>query len=232
MIPKEILGVYGGMGPAASAEFLRLLAAMAPAKIDQEHPVVYMYQDPTTPDRSDAFFGRGPSPAAALKTGLDRLCEWGAGLLAVPCNTAHIYIDEFRSELKKPLVHIVEVTVADALRAASDGCWIISTGATLASGIYMREARRQGCTLFAPDDAVRDMAIETIRLVKAGEMAASGRLMNEIASRLWAARHAPIMMACTELPLAYDAAGLPPELGVSSLKSLARACIEALYQEK
>ena len=28
MIPNKILGVYGGMGPAASAEFMRLLAAM------------------------------------------------------------------------------------------------------------------------------------------------------------------------------------------------------------
>ena len=31
MIPEKILGVYGGLGPAASAEFMRLLAAMAPA---------------------------------------------------------------------------------------------------------------------------------------------------------------------------------------------------------
>ena len=36
------LGVLGGLGPAASAEFLRQLAAKCPANIDQEHPVVYM----------------------------------------------------------------------------------------------------------------------------------------------------------------------------------------------
>ena len=66
MIPRKILGVYGGMGPAASAEFLRLLAAMAPAKRDQEHPVVYVYSNAQTPDRTAAFFGRGESPAAAL----------------------------------------------------------------------------------------------------------------------------------------------------------------------
>ena len=39
------LGVLGGLGPAASAEFLRQLAAKCPASVDQEHPVVYMIAD-------------------------------------------------------------------------------------------------------------------------------------------------------------------------------------------
>ena len=229
MRPDKILGVYGGMGPAASAEFLRLLAAMAPAKKDQEHPVVYVYSNAQTPDRSEAFFGRGPSPEKTLHEGLDTLCAWGADLLAVPCNTAHIFIDRFKTELKKPLIHIVEATIDDALRASPDGCWIIATGATLASGIYKEEAKRRGCTLFDVDETVRDMAIEAIRLVKAGELPESGRVMDEIGRRLWAVRRAPIITACTELPLAYDASSLPPEMGVSSLKSLSRACIEALY---
>ncbi len=229
MTPEKILGVYGGMGPAASAEFLRLLAAMAPAKKDQEHPVVYVYSNARTPDRGDAFFGRGPSPAPALREGLDRLCAWGADLLAVPCNTAHIFIDTFRAELKKPLVHIVEATVGDALKAAPDGCWIIATGATLASGIYEREAARRGCALYEADEASRGMAIEAIRLVKAGELPESGRVMRGIAERLWRVRDVPILTACTELPLAYDASGLPPRKCVSSLKSLSRACVEALY---
>ena len=119
--PDKILGVYGGMGPAASAEFLRLLTAMAPARKDQEHPIVYVYSNSQTPDRTAAFFGRGESPAGALREGLDKLCEWGADLLAVPCNTAHIFIDKFRSELKKPLIHIVEATIDDAVKASPDG---------------------------------------------------------------------------------------------------------------
>ena len=230
MIPNKILGVYGGMGPAASAEFMRLLAAMAPAKKDQEHPVVYLYSNAQTPDRTDAFFGRGESPENALHEGLDRLCDWGADLLAVPCNTAHIFIDRFRSELKRPLVHIVEATIDDAVRSSPEGCWIIATGATLTSGIYTDEAKRRGYTLFGVDDAVRDLATEAIRLVKAGELKKSGTVMDEIGERLWSIRRVPIVTACTELPLAYDASSLPPEMGVSSLKSLSRACIEKLYE--
>ena len=82
----------------------------------------------------------------------------------MPCNTAHIFIDRFRSQLKRPLVHIVEATIDDAMRASPEGCWIIATGATLASGIYTDEAKRRGYTLFDVDETVRDLATEAIRL--------------------------------------------------------------------
>ena len=54
------------MGSAASAEFLRILSAKAPATNDQEHPVVYMIADSQIPDRTDAIFGKGADPTKQL----------------------------------------------------------------------------------------------------------------------------------------------------------------------
>ena len=105
------LGVLGGMGPAAAAEFLRQLAAKCPAATDQEHPVVYMIGDCEIPDRSTAIFGKGESPAPVLEARLRQLCDMGAEVLAVPCNTAHYFIDDFKAALPQPLVHIIEETV-------------------------------------------------------------------------------------------------------------------------
>lgn len=229
MVSRTILGVLGGMGPAATAEFMRLLTALAPASCDQEHPVVYVYGNPQLPDRSTAIMGKGPSPEPQLREGLMKLCQWGAGLLAVPCNTAHYFIDHFRSELPVPLVHIVEETTADALKISPQGCWIIATGGTLSSGIYDREAERQGLKVFHPSENILPALAETIRLVKAGKLEESGRTIRRIAEDLWAERDIPIMCACTELPLAYEAAGLPQEREVSSLRSLALACLRRLY---
>ena len=89
------LGVLGGMGPAAAAEFLRQLAAKCQAATDQAHPVVYMIGDCEIPDRSTAIFGKGESPAPVLEARLRQLCDMGAEVLAVPCNTAHYFIDDF-----------------------------------------------------------------------------------------------------------------------------------------
>lgn len=230
MVKNSILGVFGGLGPAASAEFMRLLAELAPAKCDQEHPKIYVYDNPQIPDRSTAIMGNGPSPEPQLKEGLLKLCSWGAQLLAVPCNTAHYFIDHFRHELPVPLVHIVEVSVADALKISPEGCWIIATGGTLYSGIYDREAQRRGLKLFKPDEAVLPRLIETIGLVKAGKLKQSADVLRPLVEGLWKTRDVPVLCACTELPLAYEASGLPRSRAVSTLRSLARACIERLYE--
>jgi aspartate racemase len=96
---QKKLGVLGGMGPAASADFLRILAERAPATIDQEQPIVYVISDPQIPDRTCAIFGRGSDPSARIKQDLLSLAPW-ARFLAVPCNTAHLFIDKFRTELR------------------------------------------------------------------------------------------------------------------------------------
>lgn len=228
-VSGRILGVYGGLGPAASAEFMRLLAERAPAEVDQDHPVVYVYSNPQIPDRSSAIMGQGASPEGDLRTGLMTLCSWGADILAVPCNTAHFFIDRFRDELPVPLIHIVEATVEEAKIASPDGAWLIATGGTMYSGIYQRESQRVGYDLFEPSKEVLESVSEAIAAVKGGSLELSGGIMAHIVEQLRDIRDIPLLGACTELPLAYAASGLPSDGMISSLDALANRCISALY---
>ena len=68
-----------------------------------------------------------------------------------------------------------------------------------------------------------------MRRVKAGDMAEAGEIMRGVVGELWKERDVPVTMGCTELPLAYEASGLPLERQVSSLKALSDACIRVLY---
>ncbi len=226
------LGVLGGMGPAAAAEFLRQLAARCPASTDQEHPVVYMIGDSEIPDRGTAIFGQGESPLPKLKQDLLQLCSMGADVLAVPCNTAHYFINQFKDELPVPLVHIVEETVLAAQRLSPEGAWMLSTKGTRACGLYQECAARHGFTLYIPDERRSDMAQQVITYVKANKFAQAGELTRRLVEELWAERDLPVMTACTELPLGYDASGLPQEKSVSSIGALADAAVRALYDEK
>src|SRR5262245_21332898 len=49
-----IVGVLGGMGPAATVDFLGKLVEATPARTDQEHLRVLLWSDPSVPDRSAA----------------------------------------------------------------------------------------------------------------------------------------------------------------------------------
>ena len=228
--PKKKLGILGGMGPAAAAEFLRLLADGAPARNDAEHPRLLMLSDPDIPDRSDGILGTGPTPLPAIRGALLRLAEWGADVLAVPCNTAHHFINRFREELPVPLVHIVEATVAAARRRSPEGAWLLSTSGTRVCGIYPACAEREGYRFIHPSEARQERVQNCLRLVKAGNLPRAAALMRGLAEELWDERDCPIVTACTELPLAYAAAGLPREREVSSLRSLCDACLDVLYE--
>ena len=229
--PEKVLGVLGGMGPAACAEFLRILARDAPAKDDSQHPKIIMLSDPDTPDRSDGLMGIGPDPLPVIQKNLLQLVEWGADVLAVPCNTAHYFIDRFRGEIPVPLVHIVEVTV-DAARELSKGncSWLLATDGTQKSLIYPSCAAEKRYHFLKPSEEQQGKIQSCIRYVKSGEMKTAGEIMNDVVTELWNERDVPVTMGCTELPLAYDASGLPQDRQVSSLKALSEACIKILYE--
>lgn len=76
----------------------------------------------------------------------------GAEVLAVPCNTAHYFIDDFKAALPQPLVHIIEETVLAAQRLNPEGAWMLSTHGTRASGLYQKYADKHGYTLYLPNE--------------------------------------------------------------------------------
>ena len=229
--PAKTLGVLGGMGPAACAEFLRILARDAPAHDDSQHPKIIMLSDPETPDRSDGLMGLGPDPLPVIRKNLLQLAQWGADVLAVPCNTAHYFIDRFREELPVPLIHIVEETVKAAKELSQGNCsWLLATDGTQKSLIYPSCAEKMRYHFLKPSPNQQERIQKCVRLVKAGDMKAAGETMNNVVRELWGERDVPVTMGCTELPLAYEASGLPLERQVSSLKALSDACIRVLYE--
>ncbi len=229
---EKVLGVLGGMGPAASARFLELMAEKVPVKRDQEHPKIIMLSDPQIPDRGEAILKNGKDPSEVIKRDLLKIVEWGADLLAVPCNTAHIFIEKFLDQLPVPLISIVKSTVKMASIRSVNGVWFLSTKATKKSGIYEKHAQKYNLPLYRVSEEISGKAQRVIKIVKANDKEKAAFFMKEIVTELWHEKDLPILAACTELPLAYEASGLPMEKMVSSLDALASACIEELYGEK
>ena len=226
------LGVLGGMGPAATAEFLRLLAVKAPADCDQEHPRMIVYSHTVTPDRTTYLLGKGPDPEPYLLDGLQTLISWGADRLAVTCNTAHHFIDRFIEQglISVPVIHIIEETVRTCRERSPQGAWLTATLGTMKTGLYQRHGAASGYRLRIPEPAMQEEIHVVTDLVKGGRQEEAGRRYHDIVERLWQIERIPVVLACTELPVAYQCAGLPPEMGISSLESLADGCIRELYK--
>ncbi|MBR5055570.1 MAG: aspartate/glutamate racemase family protein [Bacteroidales bacterium] len=225
-----VLGVLGGMGPAASADFMRLLAEKAPADRDQEHPRVILYSDSLIPNRTAFLEGKGENPAPYLMEGFKSLISWGADILCATCNTAHVFIDRFPAEITGRLVHIVDETIRQCRLVSPEGAWLTATLGTVNSGLYQAHAEKSGYTFRVPEGAMLQEIHDVTDIVKAGRTEEAGKLYRGIIERLWKTERLPIVAACTELPIAYAAAGLPAEMCISSLDALAEGCIRELYK--
>lgn len=221
-----MLGVIGGMGPLATADFFRKLIDATPARDDDEHIPVLIHSVPQIPSRPAAILRGGPSPLPALLEARDRLLGAGATMLAMPCNTAHFWYDELVAGCAVPFVHIVDA-VADLLPAGARGLGIVATRATLRAGVFERRLAGRGIALAAPDEATYDRAVQpAIEAVKRGATEEGGSLLEPVIAAELERGAAAVVLACTELPIALDAIASPLRARcIDSTDALARACV-------
>ena len=227
---ERIIGVLGGMGPLPGADFLARLTLATPASRDQDHVRAVLWSDPTVPDRTEAALGGGPSPLPAMLAGVRVLERAGAGCLAIPCNTAHLWAEEIAAATALRLLHIVdaaaEALAARGIRGGTVG--LMGTEATLRLGLYQgRLSRRGHACLFPDDDEMQRLVTPAIARVKANDLAGATGPLLAVARRLAERGAAAVVLGCTEIPLALrgpEAAGSGLVL-IDTIDALARAAL-------
>ena len=227
---ERILGVLGGMGPLASAQFMARLTLLTPAARDQDHIPAVLWSDPRVPDRTAAQAGTGPDPLPALVRGLRALEGAGCGAIAIPCNTAHGWIDGMRAATTLPILHIVDAAIADLRRAGipPGPVGVMGTAATLAMRLYQDRLEAAGWTYLQPTAAEMATCVSPgIAQVKANQVAEAYKPLAAIVTSLRDRGAGAVVLACTEIPLAIQA-GPWQTLGVpviDTIDALARAAI-------
>ena len=226
----RILGVLGGMGPLASAHFMTRLTLLTPAKRDQDHIPAILWSDPRVPDRGAARAGAGPDVLPALVRGLHGLEAAGCGAVAIPCNTAHGWIDGMRAATRLPILHIIDAAAEDLRRqgVAPGPVGIMGTAATLAMRLYQERLEALGWPCIQPtEDEMARLVTPAIAAVKANRVAEAYPPLAEAVGSLRARGASAVVLGCTEIPLGIQA-GPWETLGVplvDTVDALARASI-------
>ena len=222
------IGVLGGMGPAATADFLTKLVQLTPATCDQEHLPVVVANLPHVPDRSRAILGLGPDPLPAMFASIDLLVNAGCGVIAVPCNTSHHWHSDFSKYSPVPVLHIAQACVEAVGRARTTA--ILGTRGCLQSGFYQRTITEHGGLCYVPDgQTVQPLVDATIAAVKAGDLTGGARYLEQVLRSLVDKGVNAAVLACTELPLAASCCDPASHTGmtlVDSTLELARASVQ------
>jgi aspartate racemase len=213
----KTLGVLGGMGPAATLDFLAKLQAATPAARDQDHIRVLVDINPQVPDRNTQGDAAGPVLGEMARG----LALAGAQVLAIACNTAHLYADEIRRASSLPLIDMIDVACEAARDAGARTVGVLGTPTALR--LYSERLTGLSLEPVVLDPAQQARFMDLIYAVKAGDFSkevAAG--MADCARRLGAD---VIIAGCTEVPMVLDASRLTvPLLDAGDL--LAKRCVE------
>lgn len=224
------VGVLGGMGPRATADFFQKLVDLTPASRDQDHLRVVVDSNPQIPDRSQCILYGGEDPTPALVATARNLERAGADFLVIPCNTAHHFLDSIRRSVRIPVLDITEVVARRAARFSRVG--LLATRATVVAELYQKALSRHGCQVVVPSPSRQGLVDRAIFAVKAGELTARVRgWVREAGQELLERQVEALVLGCTEIPLVVDAGEWPvPVLDSTAL--LAEAAVEEALKEQ
>jgi len=200
---QKALGIVGGMGPLATANFMTQVIENTDAGSDQEHLRIYVDCHSQVPDRVTALMGGGPDITPAIAESIKKLEDMGAGVLAMPCITAHAFYSKFVGHASVPFLYLPDIVAKSCMNDfPQKTAGVLSTAGTAKFRILLEPIEALNVPHITPDQSEQD---EVSRLIIDVKM---GKDMNKIAEDFckildaMMARGADyFVLGCTELPV-------------------------------
>ena len=217
------LGIIGGLGPAATVNFMAEIIEQTPAKSDQEHLETIVYNDPKIPDRQDAILRSGKSPAPRLVRNAKTLEDDGADLIVIASNTTHHYHGDVADAVSVPVPNMIELTAANIATTDAESVGVLTTNSAIEIDLFDRAFDGTGIDIVYPDEI--DRLMDAIYTIKRGDEKRGRELYDSAAKTVVDADVDAVILGCTEFsalpwPYAVDA--------VAPVVILARYCIDAI----
>ena len=217
---SRVLGILGGMGPAATVAFLARVQALTPAEGDADHIRIVMDLNPQVPDRNTRA-GEAEAELAAMAV---RLKAAGAEVLAMPCNTAHAQKAGIEAA-GLPFIDMIAATVAAVRATGARRIGVLATPG--GEALYRDMLVAAGLEPVVLPGEARERFMNCVYAVKRGDTGPETRAsIRGLGEELIAAGATAVIAGCTEVPLLLKAADLTVPL-VDSAEVLASACVLA-----
>src|SRR5215212_9846944 len=135
------LGILGGMGPLASAEFVKTIYEYNLASREQEMPRCILYSDPSIPDRTEAIQqNRTDMVVNQLQHALTQLAHQDVAGIVTTCITAHYFLPQIHPELRTQMLSLIDI-ILDTVVSAQAPHLMFCTNGTRKAQIFQRAPR-------------------------------------------------------------------------------------------
>jgi aspartate racemase len=230
---KQIIGVIGGMGPQASAEFYRILIDQAQytfgAVNNDEYPEIVMDSVPVPYFIGDT--DKMEEAAQMLEIRVRRLTEFGASTITMACNTACILADRLQRQTVVPFISVVQEVVKEVSRN-TQRVLLLASPTSLRLGVYQHSLTRHNVLYILP----REQDYQELEYIIRGVLSGvdRGMLIKKLVTLVARYREQEkvdgIILGCTELPLVFPISYDIPVY--NSLSILANSILKQYYNKE
>lgn len=204
-----MLGIIGGMGPAATDLLYRRIIDRTDAECDQEHLDMIILNHASMPDRTAAIkSGDTDKVLSLLKKDVEFLEKSGAVAIAIPCNTSHYFYDDLQKDTSVTIINMIRETAKYVKELGRKKVCVLATDGTIMTGIYEKEILAEGIEYVAPDENTQKLVMKIIyEQVKKG-FPGNEEDFRQIHHYIKANGCDGAILACTELSVFRETAGL------------------------
>ncbi len=230
---KQIIGVIGGMGPQASAEFYRLLIEGAKrdfgARNNDDFPEILLDSLPVPDFLSDTKMME--VAAGMLEDRVRRLTSYGVSAITMACNTACILADRLQRQTSVPFISVVDEVVRKVVRENSP-VLLLATPTSLRLGLYQLQLARYGVPFVVPNpEDFQELEFIVRGVLEGGDRQKLMHKLVKLTERYVEKEHIEgIVLGCTELPLVFPSHYRLP--AYSSLSILAESILKRYYTKE
>lgn len=209
---RPLLGIIGGMGAEAGAEFYQRLIKLTPVEVDQDHIEALLYSNSSIPDRTRSILKQGPSSYPLLLESAKLLERNNTDMIILTCVTSHHYIGDLRKEIRCEILSAVEETLEllgkSAPQARTIG--VLATTGTLKSGLFQKAlTAAEYQPLVLPDNVQEKYVMEALYApdgIKAGHTQPARDKMLLALNWLVLNGAEAVISGCSEFPLLFGQA--------------------------
>ena len=218
------LGIIGGLGPMATAYFMRRIIEMTDAATDQDNIEMVIYNSPSIPDRTGYILDNTKeSPLPKIVELATRLELQEVDYIAIPCITAHFFHKQISQSVYVPVSNGIKEAAEYLQEQGIKKVGIMATDGTVSTKLFDSVFKEYGIDCIYPDKDHQKLVMSIIYdEVKAGKPV-SMKEFELVKEQLLASGAEVVILGCTELSIAKRDNHIEGVLDIIDV--LARDCV-------
>ena len=219
------LGIIGGLGPMATAYFMRRIIEMTDADRDQDNIEMVIYNSPSIPDRTSYILDNTKdNPLPKIIEIANELERDNVDYIAIPCITAHFFHNEIAKSVYIPVSNGIKEAGEYLRERGITKVGIMATDGTVSTKLFDSVFKDYGIECIYPERECQKLVMSIIYDdVKAGRpvFMKEFELVKEL---LLSCEAEVVILGCTELSIVKRDNHIEGVLDIIDV--LARDCVK------